>query len=198
MGQQVRGNHTWKPIPGFNGYFVNEYGEVYSEKSHKLLKPYISHSGYAQYGLMKDGAQRTCRASRLVAAAFIPNPNNYPQVNHKDENKLNNNVDNLEWCTAKYNSNYGTRTLRVANANRGRAISEETREKIKVARSKQDMSFLNKPVWMCDKDTHKKIRWFRSIKSASEYIGKPQLNKMACRVLRHGAKSSCGYWWCYA
>jgi hypothetical protein len=67
---------------------------------------------------------------RLVAMAFIPNPDNLPQVNHKDENKCNNNVDNLEWCTAKYNSNYGTRSIRQSEKMKGRILTEEHKRKI--------------------------------------------------------------------
>ena len=64
-----------------------------------------------------NGKRRTEKVHRLVALAFIENPNNLPQVNHKDENKLNCNVDNLEWCDAKYNCNYGTRNLRASQSN---------------------------------------------------------------------------------
>ena len=58
--------------------------------------------------LHKDGKQKSYRTHRLVAQAFIDNPNNLPEINHKDEDKTNNNVDNLEWCDSKYNHNYGT------------------------------------------------------------------------------------------
>ena len=65
-------------------------------------------------GLCTEGKRKCCYIHRLVAEAFIPNPNNYPQVNHKDEDKTNNCVNNLEWCDAKYNINYGTRIERIS------------------------------------------------------------------------------------
>lgn len=70
---------------------------------------------YRKVGLRKDGCYKTISVHRLVALMFIPNPNNLPQVNHKDENKLNNKVDNLEWCSLLDNCRYGTRTERSNN-----------------------------------------------------------------------------------
>ena len=67
---------------------------------------------YMEVNLSKNNKVTHYLIHRLVAQAFIPNPNNLPQVNHKDENRENNRVDNLEWCTAEYNTNYGTRALR--------------------------------------------------------------------------------------
>lgn len=78
-----------------------------------LLKPIVITNGYLQVYLYKDGKRKFCKIHRLVASAFLDNPDNLPQVNHKDENKTNNNVENLEWCTSKYNCNYGTRGLRI-------------------------------------------------------------------------------------
>jgi hypothetical protein len=63
-----------------------------------------------------NGKAKKERVNRLVAIAFLDNPEGLPQVNHKDENKLNNSVENLEWCSAKYNANYGTRTERIVNS----------------------------------------------------------------------------------
>lgn len=65
---------------------------------------------------MKGGKSITYKVHRLVAIAFIPNPDNLPHINHKDENKLNNNPNNLEWCDNSYNNNYGTRNKRIAKA----------------------------------------------------------------------------------
>lgn len=116
----------WKPIDKYDGYYVSNFGRIKSYKidkiNGKLMKPYRDTKGYLQIDISLDGRKRENRVHllvhRLVATAFIPNPDNLPQVNHKDENKENNHVDNLEWCTNEYNCNYGTKNERVANANR--------------------------------------------------------------------------------
>lgn len=90
-------------IIGFENYCVYEDGSVENLSTHKKLKGTIRLHGYLVYRLSKQGKKYQFYAHRLVATAFIPNPNNYTIVNHKDGNKLNNNVDNLEWCTQSYN-----------------------------------------------------------------------------------------------
>ena len=81
---------------------------MYSLRSEKYLKPNTSKSGYLSVELFdENGKSKRLLIHRLVAMAYIPNPENLPQVNHIDENPLNNAVSNLEWCTAKYNMNYG-------------------------------------------------------------------------------------------
>lgn len=96
------------PIQGYERYTVDERGRVYSLISERYLKPNITKSGYCSVELFdNNGKSKRLLIHRLVATAFIPNPNNYNEVNHKDENPSNNHVDNLEWCTHKYNMNYG-------------------------------------------------------------------------------------------
>lgn len=79
-------------------YYVTKDGKVISIRSGKEMCQWIDNVGYKQCNLYKDGKKKYVRIHRLVAEAFIPNPLNLTQVNHKDGNKLNNNVDNLEWC----------------------------------------------------------------------------------------------------
>lgn len=106
----------WKDIKGYEGlYKVSNLGKVYSIAYKKCLSP-RSDRGYLCILLHKSGNKKYFLIHRLVAEAFIPNPNNYPQVNHKDEDKQNNHVSNLEWCTRKYNMNYGTRNKRARNS----------------------------------------------------------------------------------
>ena len=100
-----------KDIKNYEGlYAITPEGEVWSYRNKRFLKPYTNDDGYFQVVLMKNGERKYCRVHRLVAEAYIPNTDNLPQVNHKDENKTNNCLQNLEWCSAKYNVNYGTRT----------------------------------------------------------------------------------------
>ena len=102
----------WRPVIGYEGlYEVSSYGRVRSLKKNKVIKFFLK-GGYPYCGLFSDGKQKNHQIHRLVAQAFIPNPDNLPQVNHKDEDKTNNIVDNLEWCDRKYNMNYGSRTER--------------------------------------------------------------------------------------
>ena len=139
-------NEVWRDVVGYEGlYQVSNLGRVRSidrvtfstgtmrEDANyhfkgKLLKQgnkNASISPYKQVVLYKDRKHKTYGVHRLVAEAFIPNPNNLPQVNHKDENPSNNNVNNLEWCTAKYNVNYGTATKRRANKIRNNAYNQK-------------------------------------------------------------------------
>ena len=116
----------WKDIKGYEDYYkISNLGRIKSidrfEKKGKsiilkkgvILKQYIDKGGYLRITLHKNNIAKTFRVHRLVAQNFIDNPNDLEFVNHKDENKQNNNVNNLEWCTRKYNNNYGTRSLRA-------------------------------------------------------------------------------------
>lgn len=104
----------WKDISNFEGlYQVSNLGKVRNTKTNKILKESYDKRGYVVYCLYHKKAY-VKKAHRLVAETFIPNSEHFPQVNHKDENKHNNNVNNLEWCSNKYNSNYGTRGKRIS------------------------------------------------------------------------------------
>lgn len=102
----------WKDIAGYEDYYqVSNLGNVYSKISKRnLTVNYNTTGGYGRVRF-RDG---TKLIHRLVAEAFIPNPEGFPQVNHKDEDKTHNWVENLEWCDAKYNTNYGTHNERVS------------------------------------------------------------------------------------
>lgn len=121
----------WKEIQGYeNLYLISIDGEIWSLCSNKIIKTYISKFGYERVVLTHNKKQKNFLVHRLVALAFIPNLNNYPAINHKDENKTNNNVKNLEWCTSKYNCNYGTRIKRISEklkqSHKGKHFSRDT------------------------------------------------------------------------
>jgi hypothetical protein len=145
-----------KPIKGYEGYYeVDSFGRVFSvermvkvndngrayEKQVKArqLKQWMHNNGYKMVSLTKDGKSISYYVHRLVAEAFIDNPNRYPIINHKDEDKTNNFVENLEWCTNEYNVTYGTAREKQAEALRGRKMPEETKKKI---------SETNKETWI--------------------------------------------------
>ena len=117
----------WKDVVGYEGlYQVSNNGRVKSLKfgKEKILKPGKLKNGYLRVNLCKNEKQKHFLVHRLVALTFITNPNNLPDVNHKDENKENNRVENLEWCDCKYNINYGTRTQRIAEKNTNGKLSK--------------------------------------------------------------------------
>ena len=108
---------NWKDIVGYEGlYQVSDKGSVKSigYGKERILSPGKLQNGYLRVNLCKNGEKKNLLVHRLVAQAFIPNPDNLPEVNHKDEDKENNSVQNLEWCDGKYNINYGTRNQRVS------------------------------------------------------------------------------------
>lgn len=110
----------WKPIEGYEGlYEVSNLGRVKSLNykhtgQEKIMKTLLKRTGYCRASLRKDNISKDWSVHRLVANAFIENPENLPEVNHKDENPSNNCVENLEWCDHKYNVNYGTAIKRRA------------------------------------------------------------------------------------
>ena len=105
---------TFVKIEGFEKYEVSNLGKVRNIKSGRILKPHLNHNGYLKHHLYRHDKQKELFLHRIIATAFIDNPGEKPQVNHIDENKLNNDLSNLEWCTAKENLIHGTRTKRAA------------------------------------------------------------------------------------
>lgn len=117
-----------RDIPGYEGlYAATSCGKIWSHKSKKFLSP-SNWKGYLKVCLRKDGKTITCRVHRLIALAYLPNPLNLSQVNHKDEDTTHNWINNLEWCSAKYNTNYGLRNEKVSKALSKPFICVETGE----------------------------------------------------------------------
>lgn len=176
---------VWKDIERFFGwyqvsnlgnvrsvdrFFVRDDGKPYTLKG-KLLKQLTVKNGYKKVNLAYKGFHKRYFVHRLVAEAFIPNPDNLPEINHKDENPSNNCADNLEWCTHKYNSNYGTRPKRIGGKH-------------------------SKKVIMCDKN-NKIIRIFNSVAEASMITGIHGGSISECCNGKKYRHSAGGYIWKY-
>lgn len=168
-----------KDIPGYEGlYSVDENGNIYSLRNHIILKPNKNWKGYLQYSLCKNGKRQLFLGHRLVAMTFIPNPNGLPSINHIDENKENNSVSNLEWCTHSYNKKYSTYKLTEHYAR----LAELHR------------AHLSKTVIQMDK-SGRTIATFKSLKEAEEQTG---INlKNISRVCNGFRKTAGGYIWKY-
>ena len=133
-------SEVWKDVVGFEGlYQVSNRGNVRSvarkdsigrKCGGRMLKPGYDKDGYLRVNLFKNCKYKTRFIHSLVAGAFIPNPNGYSEINHRDENKVNNYANNLEWCTREYNNNHGTRSERSAQAQskKVRAVNVKTGE----------------------------------------------------------------------
>ena len=171
---------TWKAIAGFEGlYEVSNLGRVRSLKfgKEKILKQQKNNDGYLQVGLHKDGHAKQTYVHRLIAEAFIPNPNNLDTVNHKDEVKTNNAASNLEWMSRKDNINYGTRNKRTSSAN----INHPS---------------LSKKVQMFDKSTGELLATFPSTHEAGRVTGISQSHISKCCLGK--LKSTGGFLWQYS
>ena len=168
-----------KDIKGYEGlYAVTSCGKVWSYRRKIFLKPSISKDGYQRVGLSGNGKYRMIEIHRLVAEAYIPNPEGKKEVNHKDEIKSHNYVNNLEWLTHKENINYGTRTERALKngafknrlGNRGRTAI---------------------PVYCFELD-----KVFASATSAEKELGIAQSS--ICRCCKGKQKTAGKYHWKYA
>ena len=129
-------NEIWKDIDGYEGlYQVSNYGKVKSlgnefSRKEKILNFSKNKDGYLQVFLYKEGKRKNCYVHCLVANAFIPNPNNLPTVNHINENKENNVVENLEWMNMKQQVNHGTCQQRRAEKIDWKSVGRKNAEKL--------------------------------------------------------------------
>lgn len=208
-----------RPVPGYEGYYevdnlgrvfsvdriihVNDNGRIYDKPVHGAVLKQTNHSrGYKTVPLTKNGKTKQEYVHRIVASAFIPNPDNLPAVNHKDEDKTNNFVENLEWCTVAYNNNYGGKTKKQAGKIRGISHNEAHREKISsslkqyykthISASAGRESEKRKPIFQFDLDGNF-IREYSSVHEASSGIISRRRNITA--VCNGKRKSAYGYIW---
>lgn len=161
--------------PLYPGYLFSPDGKVYS-KHHKKMSPQINsdHTGYLVLKIIgADGKRRTKNLHRIIAEVFIPNPDNLPCVNHKDENIYNNDISNLEWCTYAYNNAYGNH---VQNCRKGILKTAENRQIPVIAISKDG-----------------KQQDFESMEKAAEATGTYAPNIRKC--LLNQRKTAGGYTW---
>ncbi len=127
-------SEEWKDVVGYEGlYMVSNKGRIKSlrNKNGVEIMRQRTDRAYCSVSLKVNQKSKIFFVHRLVAMAFVPNPFNYPEVNHKDEDKKNNNADNLEWCTRSYNINYGTRPARYSQKMKGRKLTEEQIEQMR-------------------------------------------------------------------
>ena len=123
---------VWRDIEGYEGkYQVSNKGRIKSLNYRRtgkewVLKPKKRKDGYLMVRLNKEGKEKGYLIHRLVARAFIPNTENYSEINHKDEDKANNAANNLEWCDRSYNNNFGTRNEKVGKSNGKPVMCVET------------------------------------------------------------------------
>lgn len=187
----------WRPIKGYEGlYEVSSFGRIkrlplgkqwpYRRTHNNIRKVRITRNGYCRVNLSKGNIVKCFNVHRLVAMAFIPNPDNLPQVNHKDENKLNNKVENLEWCTQRYNNLWGT----------ARQRQNETRHRNDPNCEiwKKSALHMAKKVAKCSKDGEI-LNTYPSMTSAANETG------VAIRTISHQcngkSKSRRNYYWRY-
>lgn len=160
----------WKDIQGYEGlYQISNTGKLWSVRKQRLMKPYMANGYYKVDIRNENGKRKKEYIHRLVAINYLEKPADKNIVNHKDGNRLNNSVDNLEWCDAKYNNNYGTALINKSRAH-------------------------TKPFYQFDKEGNLIKRWDNFIE-ASESVGCNKMNIYNC--LKGHTKTAAGYVWKY-
>ena len=191
----------WRDIKGYEGlYQVSNLGQVRSLdkidrwgrfRKSRIIRSRFNNSGYRVINLSKSGTQKTYLVHRLVAESFIPNPENKPEVNHIDEDKLNNAVSNLNWMTNKENCNYGTRNDRSSTNRNQKEIAKKVDYK-KIAKRASECRSI--PVISIDANGVEKK--YKSSYEASRYLSIHHSNISKC--CKGKLKHTGGYTWKYA
>ena len=144
-----------KIIEDFPMYEITSDGRVWSNYRNIYLSPKYDKDGYATVCLRKNNKNYSRRVHRLVAETFIPNPNNYPIVNHKDENVKNNNVENLEWCSVSYNTKYGNGIQKMLDSRGDKLKGKNNYGAIPIVQLDLNYSFIKK--WDCAADASREL-----------------------------------------
>ena len=125
--QQLSNKTEWREVKEYANYEVNQFGEIRHKKRKKILKPRSNNGGYQYVNFKINGKNTNFAVHRIVANAFIPNPNGYTEVNHKDYDKTNNYVNNLEWVSSSQNKQHSY--LKKENKkSRGKAVNQYTKD----------------------------------------------------------------------
>lgn len=195
-------NEIWKPVVGYEGlYEISNLGRVKSLGNtlkgsrfrgiETIRRQEVSKFGYYRVALRKDRKYKHWSVHRLVAIAFLPNPDNLPVVNHKDENPKNNRVDNLEWCTHQYNINYGTARERSAETFKKSNVGKCHYHKSIATKNRLKVGSYEKPVHQIDLVTGEIIQTFRCIREAERTFNTKHISAVV-NGRRNKAK---GYFW---
>ena len=172
---------TWRPVVGYENYYsVSNLGRVKSIirivenknskilRGERILKQSVKKNGYLSVPLQVNKNKKNFMVHRLVAAAYLPEKNGNLHVNHKDENKSNNNIENLEWCTQKYNNNYGSRNERISKANKGKIIGDRPDLSVIFKSMVSNGAFGAKKVYKVDMQDYSIITVYDSISQAAK------------------------------
>ena len=167
---------VWKHLANYENYEVSSFGQVRNKNTGRILKPSCN-GGYMSVGLSNVGKTKSHSVHRLVALTFLDNPENKPQVNHKDKNRSNNNINNLEWCSALEN-----------NIHKSSTLIQKTNQNLKV--------------WRVDVNSREKIELYNSIQEASRWCVENKFSPLEhnvkgniSNVIRGVYKTSCGFNW---
>lgn len=166
----------WKEIPNYENYEASSFGQIRNKKTGRILKTACK-GGYTQVGLSLNGYGKSFNVHRLIALTFLENPTNKPHINHKDKNRSNNNIENLEWCSALENNLHKCATL-----------EQKTNQNLKI--------------WRVDINTNDKIQLYNSIQEAAKWCVENNYSPLEhnargniSNVIRGIYKSSCGFKW---
>ena len=188
----------WKEIEGFDNYQISNLCRVKNVKFNRFVKPLLDKHGYVCVNLYKDGKMKHLLLHRLLAIAFIPNPENKPCIDHINTDRTDNHIENLRWVTNKENHNNPLSLINHANASRGRVVSEEQkkRQSEKMKGRYKGNKWGSKKIIQLTLDGNF-VREWDSIKDAADSFGVTSSAIWNCLNGKSQVKSIKGFVWKY-